>query len=164
MYRSVCVALLQKNYNCSRDEALDIFQTSVIILYDNVISGKLTQLSVDIKSYLMGIAKNKALELIRAKSKNSGLDPYSILANHIVTEQDHSIEEIQLIYAAESLEKLGDPCKSLLQYFYYQKMNMEEIALRMGYKNTDTAKNQKYKCLKRLQVIYSEHINKNAQF
>lgn len=164
MYRSVCISLLQKNYNCNRDEALDIFQSSVIILYDNVVSGKLTQLSVDIKSYLMGIAKNKALELIRAKSKNSGLDPYAILANYISSEPDHSIQEIQLIHAAESLEKLGDPCKSLLQYFYYQKMNMEEITHRMGYKNADTTKNQKYKCLKRLQIIYLEHRNKNAQF
>ena len=56
----------------------------------------------------------------------------------------------------ESLKELGDPCKSILMYFYYEQFSMEKIAETLGYTNADNAKNQKYKCLKRLKTIMTE--------
>lgn len=37
------------------------------------------------------------------------------------------------------------------------KLAMLEIAELLGYKNTDTTKNQKYKCLKRLKKLFIEN-------
>jgi len=36
-------------------------------------------------------------------------------------------------------------------------MSMDDITSLMGYKNRDTTKNLKYKCIKRLQKAISEH-------
>jgi hypothetical protein len=58
------------------------------------------------------------------------------------------------------LNEIGDPCKTLLRLFYFGKRSMTQITNEMGYKNPDTTKNQKYKCLKRLQLMAMNHKEK----
>ena len=57
----------------------------------------------------------------------------------------------------QAMTGLGDPCRSILQLFYYKRMSMEDITALMGYKNAATTKNLKYKCLKRLQLTVKQH-------
>jgi DNA-directed RNA polymerase specialized sigma24 family protein len=54
----------------------------------------------------------------------------------------------------KAIGNLGEPCKSLLEAYYINKMNMQDIASQFGYTNADNAKNQKYKCLMRLKKIF----------
>jgi len=54
------------------------------------------------------------------------------------------------------LHLLGDPCKSLLELYYYKRLSMAEITEAMEYKNVDTTKNLKYKCIKRLRKLFEE--------
>ena len=69
--------------------------------------------------------------------------------------------EATLVLVEQSLEQLGEPCKSLLELYYYDKMTMEDIAETLNYKNAATAKNLKYKCLNRLRKIYENTVDKN---
>ena len=159
-YRLDVVSFLQREFSCQEDEAADIFQVAVVIFYDNIILGKLTTLHSDIKSYIKAIAKNKALELIRAKTKQQVGDSISIWISYVQEENPDEELNQKINKLNIALEYLGEPCKSLLNLFYYKSNSMEDITLKMGYKNTDTAKNQKYKCLKRLQKLYFNHIQK----
>ena len=61
-----------------------------------------------------------------------------------------------------AMSKLGEPCKSLLDAYYTQKKNMQDIATEFGYTNADNAKTQKYKCLMRLKkLFFAEYKNGN---
>ena len=51
------------------------------------------------------------------------------------------------------LNELGDTCKRILYYFYYDELSMEDIAEKMGFANADTAKTKKYKCKKELDKL-----------
>jgi DNA-directed RNA polymerase specialized sigma24 family protein len=62
------------------------------------------------------------------------------------------------------LLKLGDPCKQVLESYYYHRKSMQEIALWLGYKNEQTARNQKYKCLLRLREIFRQEARKKEEF
>jgi DNA-directed RNA polymerase specialized sigma24 family protein len=46
-------------------------------------------------------------------------------------------------------------------YYYFEEMSMQDIAEKLGFANTDTAKTKKYKCKKKLDELikaqYSEH-------
>jgi spore coat polysaccharide biosynthesis predicted glycosyltransferase SpsG len=108
--REPCRSWLIKNYKISAEDATEIFQISVVILYENICSGKLQKLNSNINTYLHAIAKNKVMELRRR--------------------------------------------------YYFGKRSMTQITNEMGYKNTDTTKNQKYKCLKRLQSMAMNHKEK----
>jgi DNA-directed RNA polymerase specialized sigma24 family protein len=63
----------------------------------------------------------------------------------------------------KAISSLGEPCKSLLEAYYLEKKNMQEIALSFGYTNADNAKNQKYKCLMRLKkIFFAQYKNGNG--
>jgi hypothetical protein len=53
-----------------------------------------------------------------------------------------------------SMEKIGEPCKTILEDYYIHRKSMLEIADRFGYTNAENAKNQKYKCLMRLKKLF----------
>jgi DNA-directed RNA polymerase specialized sigma24 family protein len=48
----------------------------------------------------------------------------------------------------------------VLMYYYFDEMSMQEIADKLGFANTDTAKTKKYKCKQKLDELikaqYSE--------
>lgn len=160
-YRQPFVQWIKSEFSCTDEDAIEFFQTSVVILYDNVITGKLQELNSHIKTYLFSIGKNKAHEWLRHR-KRLGTTSDDLLINYL-HDEDPDTDETEY---AESLRKvesgmnaLGEPCRTLLQLFYYFKASMREICEKLAYKNEDTAKNQKYKCLKRLQALCSEEGN-----
>jgi hypothetical protein len=66
----------------------------------------------------------------------------------------HQKRDEDFILMENAMNKIGEPCKSLLEAFYIQKKSMPEIAASFGYTNADNAKTQKYKCLVRLKKIF----------
>jgi RNA polymerase sigma factor (sigma-70 family) len=153
-YRENFISWCSKTYSCSSEESKDIYQNAVVILYENTVSGKFNGTQASVKTYLFAIGKNKARETFR---KNNRMVSYDYNEDDTFANDEPSgfpEEDIQVVQ--QSLNELGDPCKQLLERHYFQRETMEEIAKRMGYKNSDTAKNQKYKCLLRLRAIFYE--------
>jgi RNA polymerase sigma factor (sigma-70 family) len=135
LYRSDCLYWIKQNFNVQDTDALDIFQLSVVILYDNVISGQVTSFTADIKTYLQGIIRNKAYELIRNQQNYEKQQKAAIIMDYLSSDNPPKmIMEEQLSRMCYCLEKLGDPCRSLLQCFYYSGMSLEQIGRIMGYK------------------------------
>jgi DNA-directed RNA polymerase specialized sigma24 family protein len=67
---------------------------------------------------------------------------------------DHEERDRQFDLMADSLDRLGEPCRTLLDDFYIQHMSMQDITEKFGYTNADNAKTQKYKCLMRLKRLF----------
>jgi RNA polymerase sigma factor (sigma-70 family) len=154
-YRQPFIQWIKSEFHCSDDDAIEFFQTSVVILYDNIVSGKLTELNSNLKTYLFGIGKNKAHEWLRHRQKQgNSVDDLLIQYIHEDAPDTDEAEFADNLRKVETgMNALGEPCRTLLQLFYYYKASMREICEKLEYKNEDTAKNQKYKCLKRLQVL-----------
>ena len=144
---------IKSTHQLGREDAEEIFQTSIVLLYDNVITGKLTVLTADIKTYIFSIIKYKIIHHNRAKAKTISYDGSEILQN-VIEEEYQEISKADLDKASKALLHIGEPCKSLLELSYYQQMKLDEITVLLNYKNNDTTKNLKYKCMKRLQKIF----------
>ena len=142
-----------KKYDLLEEEAKEIFQLSVIVFYDNVMTGKLTTLSVNLKSYLMGIAHNKIHELYRVKQKEvkckSAFASMISTIMHPGTEQN-DIARTRINSIVEAIQQIGDPCRSILELFYYKNRSIKDITLHFNYKNENTTKSLKYKCVQRI--------------
>lgn len=155
-HRSSFIVWVQNKSNLSKDEAVEIFQVSIVILYENVVSGKLTQLD-NVKSYLFTIGKNKLMEHFRLmkKTQHDQIDDKALLKSAFVEEFEFEQDQEKVFNLSDALMQLGDPCKSLLENFYFRKMSLEEISIEMEYKNTDTVKTKKFKCIQRLRKLYN---------
>ncbi|PZR25002.1 MAG: RNA polymerase subunit sigma-70 [Citrobacter freundii] len=150
------------NNNGSADDAKDIFQEAMIVLYEKARSGSF-ELNCQIKTYLYSVARRLWLKRLQQASRYSGDIGH---AEAIVPVEDdieeHTRRDQEFEMMNNAIGSLGEPCKSLLEAFYLQKKNMQEIAADFGYTNAENAKTQKYKCLIRLKKIFFTHY-KNGQ-
>ena len=142
------------NNNGTVDDAKDIFQESLIVLYEKVSAGNF-ELQSKIKTYLYAVARRIWLKRLHQMHRFGNIVENVddlIPVEEDLEEQERKNEAFNQMDKA--LSQLGEPCKSLLEAFYIQKKPMFEIAENFGYTNADNAKNQKYKCLIRLKKIF----------
>jgi RNA polymerase sigma factor (sigma-70 family) len=142
------------------EEAADIFQDALVLFHEQVQRPDFV-LQCSIKTYLYSIVRRIWLKKLYKKGKFLGTiqDWEEVVIWDDLEEQDPLEKEHQYDALQSGLDKLGEPCKTVLQLFYIEKMNMQEIAEKMGYTNADSAKNQKYKCLNRLKKIVENFVN-----
>lgn len=141
----------------SEQEAKDVYQESIIVLYQNVQKPGF-ELNCALQTYIYSIAKRLWLKQIGRQNHLVKLGNHESDESVNVGEElsEHERREKDFGRMSESLEQLGEPCKSLITGFYLQRMNMDELAEKFGYTNADNAKNQKYKCLQRLKKIFND--------
>jgi len=58
-------------------------------------------------------------------------------------------------------DQLGDRCKSILNLFYYQGYDLDEIRVILNYSNKKVLKSQKSRCLKQLKDLVNKHYGKS---
>jgi RNA polymerase sigma factor (sigma-70 family) len=148
------VQALVINNNGSTDEAKDIFQEAMIVLYEKVRSGNF-ELSCQIKTYVYSVSRR--LWLKRLQQINRYQPDVEGTGDTVAVEEDldtHERLDAEFGLMEKGLSSLGEPCKSLLEAYYLQKRSMTEIAATFGYTNADNAKTQKYKCLMRLKKFF----------
>lgn len=157
----------------SDSECEDMVQEAMMTMYKNVQDGKLTDLTCELSTYVIGILKKIALKAQQEKSKISTvmgttgqaqddvLDPVDMAtAQHAITLwQDADQEEVNERLRNEMrsfVENMPDPCKTILQLYYWEGKSMKTIAEEMQYNNGDVAKAQKSRCMTKVKEGMSE--------
>jgi RNA polymerase sigma-70 factor (ECF subfamily) len=159
-YRQEFLQWIGKEYRCSSDDCKDIYQLTILIFHDNIKQGKLEHLVSSVKTYLFGIGKNIALENMRKEKRYTPINQEKWLKEYLIDDTSQGTDESFFELAKTALEKLGQPCQKLVEMFYYEKKTITEIATAMQYKNPETAKNQKCKCMARLRKIFDIEMTK----
>lgn len=149
------------NNSGTSDDARDIFQEAIIVLYEKAKSGSF-ELHAQLKTYIYEVCRRLWLKKLAINQRFSGdlaNAPETIATDEDIELYEHRAKDFELM--EQALQHLGEPCKELLESYYIRKKNMSEIAKEFGYTNADNAKNQKYKCLMRLKKIFFGHYNNN---
>jgi RNA polymerase sigma factor (sigma-70 family) len=135
----------------SSADAQDVFQDAMYILIKKVEDVNFN-LTSKLSTFLFGIGKNLWLKKLTKK----GLDKKDYtkdLQLDLVVEEEDYLKLIRLNKMKGCIEKLGEPCKTIIVQFYYMKTSMQDIANMLHYTNANNAKNQKYKCFVRLKKM-----------
>lgn len=136
----------------SEDDAKDIYQEALIVVYEKVRAGSL-ELQCQLKTYLYSVGRRLWLKQLAQRGRYMVSDTeQSVRVDDDMT--DHEERDRQFELMAESLDRLGEPCRTLLEDFYIRHLSMQAITDKFGYTNSDNAKTQKYKCLMRLKRLF----------
>lgn len=158
-------ALYKKYYNLvhklivnnsgSSEAAQDIYQETIIVLYENTQKADF-ELKCQLQTYIYSVARRLWLKQLKRSGKTLLFkeEEESEVADLTEEMQDYEEKEEEIRQMHKSLAELGEPCATLISDFYVRKMNMEEIAEKFGYTNANNAKTQKYKCLQRLKRYF----------
>lgn len=158
-YQPDFIAWTRKTFGLAPDEAREIFQESVVTLYENVINGKLVDVKSSIKTYLFAIGKNKTFEFLRRKGRIESLDNLSRSQEPVDEavagfESDSEMMRRQKIMK-ECVRELGQACQDILTLYYFQQLSLVQICEKLQYKNEETVKSQKFKCMQQLRRNFS---------
>ncbi len=148
------VQSLVLNNSGTVDDAADIFQELMILLFQKSKAGNL-ELHCQLKTFIYSICRRLWLKRLqqmqRFSAQNEGLEDTIPVEEEI---EVHEKKQNDFTIMESAMAKIGEPCKSLLEAYYLQKKQMNEIADAFGYTNADNAKTQKYKCLVRLKKLF----------
>ena len=131
--------------NGTEQEAKDIYQDALIVFWQKVISNQLT-LTSKISTYLYSVCLNLWRKELDRKSRLSHEEHDSL------EYMNDEAEERQAIIH-QCIGQLGDTCRKILTYYYFDDLSMQDIAHKLGFATTETAKTKKYKCKKRLDSL-----------
>jgi RNA polymerase sigma factor (sigma-70 family) len=136
----------------TEEEARDVYQDALIVFWQKARSGNLV-LTSKMSTFIYSICLNLwRKELDRKKRLSNEEKDTSVVMDTETAEREKII--------AKCIDQLGDTCKKVLMYYYFEEMSMQDIADKLGFANTDTAKTKKYKCKKKLDELvktqYSE--------
>ncbi|MEM6815395.1 MAG: sigma-70 family RNA polymerase sigma factor [Bacteroidota bacterium] len=128
----------------------DLYQDSVIALYQNFVLKNLQLKKGSLKTYLFAIGKNKLAASFKEK--------YTPLRQELgfaetffeIDETQLSIEQKKLI---QGYLKLGEKCKEILRLYYYRGLTDKEIVEQTEYKDENTSKSNRSRCLKKLKTL-----------
>ncbi|HEY6062224.1 MAG TPA: sigma-70 family RNA polymerase sigma factor, partial [Chitinophagaceae bacterium] len=113
------------NNNGSSDDAKDVFQEAMIVLYERVRSGTF-ELNCQIKTYMYSVCRRLWLKRLQQLNRHS--PPVESLEIFVPVEdeiEEHEKRNSEFEMMDKAISSLGEPCKSLLEAYYLQKQNMQ---------------------------------------
>lgn len=142
------------NNNGNEDDAKDIYQEAIIVLYNKIKSGEF-ELSSKLKTYIYSVCRRLWLKRLSQMNRYGGdirdFEEYLPVEDEV---DNHNERDTQFNKMENALQLLGEPCKTIMEDFYIHNRSMQDICERFGYTNADNAKTQKYKCLQRLKKLF----------
>jgi len=143
-------------YPIDKTAILDIYQDAIIAMHQNFVMSQVVLTSSSIKTYLFGIGKNKLYKKLKEQNR-------VLLIENEVSDAYESIDiESQLptenqVALAKNIAKISESCQIILKLFYYRGLTIEEIVDMTNYKDGNTVRSQKSRCLKQLKSLFKIH-------
>lgn len=159
---------LQGQFSMSRSDCEDVFQDAFIVLYNNIVEGKLTNLTSSLSTYFNSICRNKVYEKMRSMGKelaiiddnpNTTKDEYEDERIDRLLALEDDTEQIQVRKEAivrEIVSKLPEPCDKILWGFYRDGFSLSTIATMYNYKSEGSVKVTKHRCGEKFRARYME--------
>lgn len=150
-----------KQFALDREQALDAFQDAFVIFYEKLCRGTIPDIKSSLKTYLFAIGKHliyrrfqKADIRQRNQEQMAYLSEDRFAPAFLEEEEQVQMEQIAL----EAARTMKEPCRSILQWFYFDRLSLTDIAQKLGYKNDNVMKNKKARCLQKLRKTVEKRL------
>jgi len=138
------------NNSGSDDDVSDVFQDTIIVLYNQISEDKL-HLTTDLKGYFFGIARNVWNAQLRKKHKTIELEFDLPDEEETEDQSDPTLERI----ISRVFQRLK-PDQQMVLNLFSDGLSYEEIAVKLNLKNEVYARRKKYLCKEALLELVKE--------
>ncbi len=134
----------------TKQEADDVFQETIKIMF-KVVRNKNFKPKKTFNAYITTLYQNIWKNEVKQKSDHTTSDIFPETLEYEETDTNEEIKQEKLRkLASEEYQKLDKEQRTLLDMYYFKKKTMAEIAYKMDYKNTDSAKTLKHNAIIKL--------------
>lgn len=146
-------------------DAEEIYNDAFLVVYNDIQSGKLSQLTCSLQTYLNQVGKYKILDFYKKrKIKTEYIEdfPLTDIGDRIDDIWDNASSERRMeIY--KFIEEMDDVrCKQIIFFYYYDELSMEAIANGLEMKSADVAKTTKNRCMQKIKKVLNQILMKKG--
>ncbi|NJC27363.1 RNA polymerase sigma factor [Neolewinella antarctica] len=159
-HRAAFVSYAQRQLYATETDAADCFQDAVIAFYKNVKSGRMTELTCTMRTYLFGIGRRLVYRRNKLRMREVPTDPDEGigLGNDPTTDHDLSLlnrfeDDHRKALLAKALPLLGKKCQQVLTLFYYHRYPIESVQESLGFSSPGAVRIKKMRCLDKLKKL-----------
>ena len=155
-HRAAFLIYAQRQLYATEEDATDCFQDAVIAFYKNIVSGRLSELTCTIRTYLFSIGKrlvyrrNQQRQREQPTDHEAGINPADELDWSLI---DRFENEHQRVMLQRAMERLGEPCRQLLTLYYYHHYPIESVMNALDLPSAGATRIKKMRCLKELKAL-----------
>lgn len=156
--RDDIIYFMQFKFFLKKEDAEDIFQDACLDMWNNLRNNKISERNASPRTYLNRICYNKCCKYLRDRKPTVSLDnirPWfdedkydnSAIDSLISDEYNNNMSEDKKQSIDNLVKSLKSPCNDILWLYYYENMNLEYIAKHINYRNADSVKSKKTRCM-----------------
>lgn len=140
-----------RKWDINDESILDIYQESVIVIYQKFLIANHELKLSSVKTYLFGIGKHKVYDYFKSKAiTTNALEELKVESKAFELKEEPNLYEQTL---AKNLKLISENCQQLLKLFYYRGLSIKDIVAKTDYKDENTVKSYKSRCLKKLKDL-----------
>jgi RNA polymerase sigma-70 factor (ECF subfamily) len=140
-----------KKHPLQEDTLKDLYQETMLAFYRNLVNNKYDAKKSRMGTYFVSIGKNKVADYF--KSRNVAIDEISDIAFEPYVYPDLTPQQLLL---KEKFQQLGKKCQNVIRLFYYRGLSLKDIVELGFYKDENSAKSQKSRCMKQLRTLVKQ--------
>lgn len=161
------LAFLQGHFSLSRPDCEDVFQEAFITLHQNILDGKLANMTASLSTYFNSICRNKAFERMRQSGKTLNIiDDYPDATKDVfederidrllaLEENDEHVESRKAALVQQIVRNLPAKCNDILWGFYRDGFSMKTLANMLNYGSENSIKVTKHRCCNQFKELYN---------
>lgn len=157
-YKAMGISIM-RNKNIPEHAQDDLYADSLIIFYQSV-QKKTFEKKSKLSTFFYSICHNITSAYFRSQERNTNVieEYYRLMDATTIYEDLLSLYEFDFPSEEKLLkevESLGEPCHGLITGYYYYGESLRELAIKYDYKNDNTVKQAKHKCINRLKKRFN---------
>lgn len=149
-YRNDFIKWALHYFDIQEDDLKDVFQDVIISFYRNVNEGKLSSINCSIKTYLFACGKNNLLNLSKKNQKFVNLSGFDFTNDEITKIEKMEKAHFDNDLIEKAIKELPEEHQKVLKMYYFDNLDLESIAKKLGYKNSNVVKTIKSNSLKKM--------------
>ena len=143
-------------YTDDKELIADSYHDAFIALYENIVEGKVEQLQSSLKTYVFSIAKYSLFAKLRKRGREMAKEDIEEVEIPLFV-SDSSDSDPRTEQVRSALQNMSEGCRQILTLFYYRRYTIDAIMHELKYKNENTVKAHKSRCLRKLREATRAH-------
>jgi len=131
------------------ENAMDVLHEALFIVHKKILLGTL-DIKTTFDAYFFAIVRNLWIKELKRRKIERSIIEYKEAIEQSTLPEEFTETPDNYALTQKAMESLGESCRVLLEKYYFQKKSWNEIAEELGYSTAASARNQKYKCLKKI--------------
>lgn len=152
-FRDGFISFFTSKYALDKASCCDLYQQTMLQVYENIMMGKLDEIQSTLKTYVFGVGKN--ISSNESRYKKVRINHKDSVRDYIIqTQVEYSEVDKELIKRVmKKIKEMKEVCQKILLGYYVENKKTIELQYELDFSSEQGVRTQKSRCLSYLRKM-----------